>query len=68
MVGALLGTIVVGMVLGYMFLDVSAKPLLDDTLMTALDFMGFVAGIEIGSNRRLLKKICTPKNLALALA
>ena len=62
MVGALLGTIVVGMVLGYMFLDVSSKPLLDDTLMTALDFMGFVAGIEIGSNRRLLKKICTPKN------
>ena len=45
MVGALLGTIVVGMVLGYMFLDVSSKPLLDDTLMTALDFMGFVAGI-----------------------
>ena len=68
MVGALLGTIVVGMVLGYMFLDVSSKPLLDDTLMTALDFMGFVAGIEIGSNRRLLKQICTPKNLALAFA
>ena len=68
MVGALLGTIVVGMVLGYMFLDVTAKPLLDETLMAALDFMGFVAGIEIGSNRRLLKQICTPKNLALALA
>ena len=68
MVGALLGTIVVGMVLGLMFLDVTAKPMLDDTLMAALDFMGFVAGIEIGSNRRLLKQICTPKNLALALA
>ena len=68
MVAALLGTIVVGMVLGYMFLDVTAKPLLDETLMAALDFMGFVAGIEIGSNRRLLKQICTPKNLALALA
>ena len=68
MVCALLGTIVVGMVLGYMFLDVTAKPILDETLMAALDFMGFVAGIEIGSNRRLLKQICTPKNLALALA
>ena len=68
MVCALLGTIVVGMVLGYAFLDITIKPLLDDTLMTALDFMGFVAGIEIGSNRRLLKQICTPKNLALALA
>ena len=68
MVCALLGTIVVGMVLGYMFLDVTAKPMLDETLMAALDFMGFVAGIEIGSNRRLLKQICTPKNLALALA
>ena len=68
MVCALLGTIVVGMVLGYAFLDVTAKPWLDETLMAALDFMGFVAGIEIGSNRRLLKQICTPKNLALALA
>lgn len=68
MIGALLGTIVVGMALGYAFLDVSAKPLLDDTLMAALDFMGFVAGIEIGSNRSLLKRICTPKNMALAVA
>ena len=42
MVCALLGTIVVGMVLGYMFLDVTAKPMLDETLMAALDFMGFV--------------------------
>lgn len=68
MIGALLGTIVVGMALGYAFLDVSAKLLLDDTLMAALDFMGFVAGIEIGSNRSLLKRICTPKNMALAVA
>ena len=68
MVCALLGTIVVGMVLGYMFLDVTAKPMLDETLMAALDFMGFVAGIEIGSNRRLLKQICTPKNLAAGIA
>lgn len=68
MIGALLGTIVVGMALGYAFLDVSAKPLLDDTLMAALDFMGFVAGIEIGSNRSLLKRICTPKNMVLAVA
>ena len=55
MVCALLGTIVVGMVLGYAFLDITAKAMLDDTLMAALDFMGFVAGIEIGSNRRLLR-------------
>ena len=68
MIGALLGTIVVGMALGYAFLDVNAKPLLDDTLMAALDFMGFVAGIEIGSNRSLLKRICTPKNMVLAIA
>ena len=33
MVCALLGTIVVGMVLGYAFLDVTAKPWLDETLM-----------------------------------
>ena len=46
MVGALLGTILVGMVLGYMFFDVTVKPLLDESLMAALDFMGFVESIR----------------------
>ena len=41
MVGALLGTIVVGMVLGYMLLDVTAKALLGETLLAAVGFMGF---------------------------
>lgn len=68
MVAALLGMIAVGMVVGYVFFDVSAKPILDETLMIALDCMGFVAGVEIGSNRQLLKRICTPKNMALAVA
>lgn len=68
MIYALFAAILAGMGGGYLFLDVTAKPLLDEILMTALDFMVLVAGIEIGGNRRLLRQICTPKNLTLALA
>lgn len=68
MIYALLGTIVLGIIGGHLFLDVSAKDTLDTILMTALDFMVLVAGIEIGSNRQLLQRICTPQNLALAVA
>lgn len=68
MIYALFAAILLGMGGGYLFLDITAKPLLDETLLAALDFMVLVAGIEIGSNRRLLRQVCTPKNLALALA
>lgn len=68
MIYALLGAIAVGMLGGYLWLDVTAKDTLDTVLMTALDFMVLVAGIEIGSNRQLLQRIFTPQNMALALA
>lgn len=68
MIYALLGAIAVGIGGGYLWLDVSDKPLLDTVLMTALDFMVLVAGIEIGSNRQLLQRICTPQNMAFAVA
>ncbi len=68
MIYALFGALISGVGIGYLFLDVSHKDLLDTILMNALNFMILVAGIEIGSNRKLLAKICTPQNLALAVA
>ncbi len=68
MIYSLFGAIAGGILLGYLCFDVSDKPALDTTLMTALNFMILVAGIEIGSNRKLIAKICTPKNMVLALA
>ena len=68
MIYSLFGAIAGGIVLGYLCFDVSDKPALDTTLMTALNFMILVAGVEIGSNRKLITKICTPKNMVLALA
>ena len=43
-----------GMAAGYLFLDVGDKDTLDFILMTALDIMVFIAGIEIGSNSAVL--------------
>lgn len=68
MIYALFGAIIAGIGVGYLFFNVSDKPMLDSILMTALNFMVLVAGVEIGSNRKLLAKICTPQNITLALA
>lgn len=68
MIYSLFAAIIGGMGLGYLCFDVSDKPTLDTVLMTALNFMVLVAGIEIGGNRKLLAKICTPKNMVLAIA
>ena len=61
---ALLG----GMTAGYLFMDVSDKDTLDFILMTALDIMVFIAGIEIGSNRGILKRVCNWHGAVLALS
>ncbi len=68
MIYALFGALLAGVGGGYIFLDVSHKDLLDTILLNALKIMILIAGVEIGSNRKLLSKICTPQNLALALA
>ena len=49
-----------GLLFGYLFLDTGIK----DTL----DVMIFIAGIEIGSNRGILKRICNLHSALLALA
>lgn len=57
-----------GLLFGYLFLDTGVKNTLDLILMSALDVMIFIAGIEIGSNRGILKRICNLHSALLALA
>lgn len=61
-------SLVGGLLFGYLFLDTSVKDTLDLILMSALDVMIFIAGIEIGSNRGILKRICNLHSALLALA
>lgn len=57
-----------GLLFGYLFLDTGVKDTLDLILMSALDVMIFIAGIEIGSNRGILKRICNLHSALMALA
>lgn len=61
-------SLVGGLLFGYLFLDTGVKDTLDLILMYALDVMIFIAGIEIGSNRGILKRICNLHSALLALA
>lgn len=61
-------SLVCGLLFGYLFLDTGVKDTLDLILMSALDVMIFIAGIEIGSNRGILKRICNVHSALLALA
>lgn len=61
-------SLVGGLLFGYLFLDTGGKDTLDLILMSALDVMIFIAGIEIGSNRGILKRICNLHSALLALA
>ena len=61
-------SLVGGLRFGYLFLDTGVKDTLDLILMSALDVMIFIAGIEIGSNRGILKRICNLHSALLALA
>ena len=61
-------SLVGGLIFGYLCLDTGVKDTLDLILMSALDVMIFIAGIEIGSNRGILKRICNLHSALLALA
>lgn len=61
-------SLVGGLIFGYLFLYTGVKDTLDLILMSALDVMIFIAGIEIGSNRGILKRICNLHSALLALA
>ena len=68
MVYAIFAFIALGLAGGYCCLGVEHKDMLDEVLMSALYFMVFVAGIEIGGNRHIIKKICNPQSILLAVA
>ena len=68
MIYGIIAAILFGMGCGYLWLSTAARPILDEVLLTALSFMVFVAGVEIGGNRHIIKKICNPKGLALMAA
>lgn len=68
MIFTIIAAIIAGIGCGYLWLSPQARPLLDDTLLTALSFMVFVAGVEIGGNRHIIKKICHPKGIVLMVA
>ncbi|NCD09532.1 MAG: lysine exporter LysO family protein [Negativicutes bacterium] len=68
MIFAIIAAIITGIGGGYLWLSPQARPLLDDTLLAALSFMVFVAGVEIGGNRHIIKKICHPKGIVLMVA
>ncbi|MGL5206095.1 MAG: lysine exporter LysO family protein [Acidaminococcaceae bacterium] len=68
MIYGIIAAILAGMGCGYLWLSTAARPILDQTLLAALSFMVFVAGVEIGGNRHIIKKICNPKGLALMAA
>ena len=57
-------SLVGGLLFGYLFLDTGVKDTLDLILMSALDVMIFIAGIEIGSNRGILKTHLQPAQRA----
>lgn len=61
-------SLVGGLLFGYLFLGTGVKDTLDLILMSALDVMIFIAGIEIGSNRGILKRICNVHSALLAFA
>lgn len=68
MAGSLIAAIILGMAGGYLFLDTGDKGTLDTILMRALYFMILVGGIEIGSNKELVRRVFAPQNLFFAVA
>ncbi len=68
MIGGIAVSLLSGMAAGYLFLNIGDKDTLDFILMTALDIMVFIAGIEIGSNRDILKRVCNWHSAVLAIS
>ena len=53
---------------GYFFLTPEVKPMLDRILLAALNITVVIAGIDIGSNRQLIKKMMNWKTAGLMVA
>jgi len=68
MIWLILSAIATGSMFGYFCLEVAHKEILDTILLNALNIIALIAGIEIGGNKNIIKKMINPKTLSLMLA
>ena len=68
MIWLILSAIATGSMFGYSCLEVAHKEILDTILLNALNIIALIAGIEIGGNKNIIKKMINPKTLSLMLA
>ena len=68
MIWLILSAIATGSMFGYFCLEVAHKEILDTILLNTLNIIALIAGIEIGGNKNIIKKMINPKTLSLMLA
>lgn len=68
MIKFVLFSVSLGGLIGYFCLNYTYTEAIDTTMMYALNCMIFLAGIEIGSNKHVLRQLCNAKSLLLAFA
>lgn len=68
MIKMIVTALFLGSLSGYFFLPPEVKPMLDRILLAALNLTVVIAGIDIGSNRQLIKKMMNWKTAGLMVA
>lgn len=68
MIWLILTALITGFFGGYFLLQIESKDVLDVILMNSLNIIILAAGLEIGSNRRIVKKMMSWRTGALLLA
>lgn len=68
MIKMILLALLTGALGGYFFLTTDAKPVLDTILLNALNITVVSAGIDIGSNRQLIKRMLNWKTAGLMIS
>jgi uncharacterized membrane protein YbjE (DUF340 family) len=68
MIKMIVTALFLGSLSGYFFLTPEVKPMLDRILLAALNLTVVIAGIDIGSNRQLIKKMMNWKTAGLMVA
>ena len=68
MIKMIVTALLLGSLGGYFFLTPDVKPLLDRILLAALNITVVIAGIDIGSNRQLIKKMMNWKTAGLMIS
>jgi uncharacterized membrane protein YbjE (DUF340 family) len=68
MIWLIISALATGSLFGYFCLTIAHKEILDVILLNALNVIVFVGGIEIGSNKAIIKKMLNPKTITLMAA